>query len=468
MIAIPELAAIARISAERIVYCLVEGTLVAAFASCLVPVLRGRNAGTRFAVWFSAMISIAVLPLLGGVWGSSAAPAASTLAARSALTLPSSWALYLFGAWAALAALALARLGAGLLEVRALRKSCVEIDLSRLDPRLRETLRRYQASRPIALCVSDRVHAPTAIGLRHPAVIMPDWLLEELAPTELHQVLVHELAHLGRWDDWTNLAQKIVKALLFFHPAVWWIEQKVSLEREMACDDAVLAETRSPRAYAECLTRLAERSFLRRSMALAQAAVSRVRQTSLRVAKILDVNRPRTTTRVWKPAVSVIAAFAIACLASLARAPKLVAFAPATPPALAGSVIQPAMAIPAKPLAVVTPGAYQRRGGTISQPVVRAKASPSTFNRLAAESGNAFFAEQENLGFGGMASTLLPTEVKDSDASRWAASEAVVVLVLGRQSASPGPSTYQICVWHITVLEPAGNSIPKQTSRKVI
>ena len=162
-----------------------------------------------------------------------------------------------------------------------MRNSCVEIDLSRLDPGLRETLGRYQASRPIALCVSERVQAPTAIGLRNPAVIMPDWLLEELAPTELHQVLVHELAHLGRWDDWTNLAQKIVKALLFFHPAVWWIEQKVSLEREMACDDAVLAETRSPRAYAECLTHLAERSFLRRSMALAQAAVSRVRQTSL-------------------------------------------------------------------------------------------------------------------------------------------------------------------------------------------
>ena len=89
MLAIPDLAAIARTSAERIVYCLVEGTLVAAFAGCLVPVLRGRNAGTRFAVWFSAMVAIAVLPLLGGVWGSGAGPAVSgALAARSAITLP--------------------------------------------------------------------------------------------------------------------------------------------------------------------------------------------------------------------------------------------------------------------------------------------------------------------------------------------------------------------------------------------
>ena len=472
MLAIPDFAVIARTSAERIVYCLVEGTLVAAFAGCLVPVLRGRNAGTRFAVWFSAMVAIAVLPLLGGVWGTGAGRAVSgALAARAAITLPSSWALYFFGVWATVAALALARLGAGLLEVRALRKSCVEIDLRRMDPALRETLARYQASRPIALCVSERVQAPTAIGLRKPAVIMPEWLREELTPAELHQVLVHELAHLGRWDDWTNLAQKILKALLFFHPAVWWIEQKLSLEREMACDDAVLAETRSPRAYAECLTHLAERSFLRRSVALAQAAVGRVRETSLRVAKILDVNRPRATTVGWKPAVSLIAIFAIACLASLERAPRLVAFAPRTAPASAGSVLQPSragMAIPAKSFPGVAAGAYERRERVISQPVVRAQAAPPTFRRLRSESENAFFAEQENLGFGSMAATPLATEVKDSGAGRWAASEALLVLVVGRQSASPGPSSYQICVWHITVLAPAGNSSPKEVSRKVI
>src|ERR1039457_6767416 len=88
MLAIPDLAVIARTSAERIVYCLVEGTLVAAFAGCMVRVLRGRNAGTRFAVWFSAMVAIAVLPLLGGVWGSGAGTVGSgALAARSTITL---------------------------------------------------------------------------------------------------------------------------------------------------------------------------------------------------------------------------------------------------------------------------------------------------------------------------------------------------------------------------------------------
>ena len=97
---------------------------------------------------------------------------------------------------------------------------------------------------------------------------------------------------LWRRDDWTNLAQKVLKALLFFLPSVWWIERRLSLDREMACDDAVLARSGTPREYAECLAHVAERSFLRRQLALAQAAVGRVRQLTARVAMILEPNRP--------------------------------------------------------------------------------------------------------------------------------------------------------------------------------
>jgi hypothetical protein len=93
----------------------------------------------------------------------------------------------------------------------------------------------------------------------------------------------------------------------------------------MACDDAVLAETANPRAYAECLVTVAEKSLMRRGLAMAQAAVSRVRQTSQRVAQILDVKRPGAT-RVWKPALGMVAAFAMICVVLLSRTPELVSF----------------------------------------------------------------------------------------------------------------------------------------------
>jgi len=121
----------------------------------------------------------------------------------------------------------------------------------------------------------------------------------------------------------------MVRGIFFFHPAVWWIESRLSVEREMACDDAVLAETSNPHGYASCLVSLLEKSMAHRlehtRWSLAQAAVRRAREASLRLAQILDANRP-AATRVWKPALVVVAVFSMACLVALSHAPQFVAF----------------------------------------------------------------------------------------------------------------------------------------------
>jgi beta-lactamase regulating signal transducer with metallopeptidase domain len=315
---------IAQASTLRIVDCLVEGTLITIFAGLVLRAAGLRNSGTRFAVWFAALVAIAAVPFVGGTWAHGAIPE-QTLS-RPAITVPGSWAIYLFVAWAAIAGWALMRVGRGLWHLHVLRKSCVPVNIESLDTGIQQTLSRGQATRRVAFCTSDLVHIPTAIGLLKPAVVVPQWVMQELSTEELNQILLHEFAHLRRWDDWTNLAQKIVKALFFFHPAVWWIERKVSLEREMACDDAVLAETASPRAYAECLAHLAEKTLIQRSVALAQAALGRIRHTSLRVAQILDGNRARGASGASKPAVLLVAGFAAVCLVSVSAAPSLIAF----------------------------------------------------------------------------------------------------------------------------------------------
>lgn len=303
--------------------CMLEGIAIGLFTWLLLRVVGRRNSSTRFAVWFSALVAIATLPMLG-IAAHSASPG------RIAITVPSSWAFDVFICWAAIAGVLLLRLATGLLQLRKLRASYVAIDPASLDPALRARLHEFQAVRPVALCHSDRISVPTAVGFLKPVVVLPSWTLQELSATELDAILIHELSHVRRWDDWTNLAQQVLKALLFFHPAVWWIESQLALEREMACDDAVLAETASPRGYAQCLVALAEKSFLHRGLALAQAAVNRMRHTSLRVSQILDVNRSRAT-RVWKPALYSVAAFFVVCLVSLSHAPELVAFQDRTP-----------------------------------------------------------------------------------------------------------------------------------------
>jgi beta-lactamase regulating signal transducer with metallopeptidase domain len=169
--------AMAQISAARIVDCLLEGTLVAAFAGLVLRMARRWNSGARFAVWFSALLAMAALPLFAGPWWSGAATSLTTLPQRPEITLPGSWALWLFGAWAGIAAFGLARVGVGLWRLRGLRSSCVEIDAASLDSELRQALVRESwdrsQTRRARLCVYDQVSVPTVIGFVNPAVLIP-------------------------------------------------------------------------------------------------------------------------------------------------------------------------------------------------------------------------------------------------------------------------------------------------------
>jgi hypothetical protein len=236
--------------------------------------------------------------------------------------------VYIFLAWFSLAGIGLARVAVALLQVRKLRRGSARLKTESLDPQLRELVEEFRNAREVELLVSSKQEIPTAIGFLKPAILLPQWLLEETPAEELKYILLHELAHLRRRDDWTNLAQQVVKALLFFVPSIWWIERRLALDREMACDDAVLAHSGRPHLYAECLARVAERSFVRRQMALAQAAVSKLRQLTMRVTRILDPNRQQPT-RMWKPAIPALVVVAGLCMFSASQGPMLVGFSDA-------------------------------------------------------------------------------------------------------------------------------------------
>jgi beta-lactamase regulating signal transducer with metallopeptidase domain len=495
-----------RIIANAIVDCLLEGTLIALFAGAILRVSPRQHSGARFAVWFSALLAIAVLPvsaslmsrLVSGSTGWSRAGHISAGAvSHAAISVPGSWATYLFAAWAAIAAWLLLGVGRSLWHLYVLRGSCIVVDPGKLDPQLRETLARNQSPRAVALCTSDRVHVPTAIGLIKPAVVLPRWVMQDLSSGELNQILLHELAHLRRWDDWTNLAQKIVKALFFFHPAVWWIEKHVSLEREMACDEAVLAETASPRAYAECLAHLAEKTLIQRSIqrsvALAQAALGKIRQTSMRVARILDVNRVQETGRAWKPTIALVAAFAIVCGAGVSRTPRLIAFsdsgsghAAASLAAAAAHVADTGQAEKAR-TTVSASSASLSASQPISDPSVRIVPARFTLPQAPLRKWSrsiavrhpkqqtsaplhASNADQANAH----PAIVLPTGVSELNVhltnSDFAPvfTETLFVVIEGTENGNPDQPVFQIQLWRITVFHPVvnpdNNRIPaKQT-----
>jgi beta-lactamase regulating signal transducer with metallopeptidase domain len=333
MIVAPDFHGVAIAISQHLLFSAIGGTLLAASVWFLLQLFPKRDSGTNFAVWFSTLLATALLPILSfhslGKAGASQGP-------HAVFTVSSSVAWNLFLGWAIIAMVGLVRIVVATRQVRRLRRDSVPVDMESLHVDLRALIEEARKSRPVVVLASERLEVPTAIGFRNAAVILPAWMLENTPAEELKYILLHELAHLRRRDDWTNLAQKLLKALLFFLPSVWWIERRLSLDREMACDDAVLAHSGTPRGYAECLARVAERSFLRRQIALAQAAVGRVRPLTARVTKILDPDRPRATQS-WKPAVPVIIVLAGLCALPASFTPELVRFADDAPAAQAQS-----------------------------------------------------------------------------------------------------------------------------------
>jgi beta-lactamase regulating signal transducer with metallopeptidase domain len=271
------------------------------------------------------------------------------------VTVPAFWAVLFLTIWAFVALFALARLVAGILQVRKIRRGCTEVEVDQLEPVLREVLQ-HPGERRVRLVVSAEAQIPAAIGFRNPAIVLPAWALREMRADELRPILIHEMAHLRRRDDWTNLLQKLLRAILFFHPAVWWIDARLSLEREMACDDAVLAATGNAPAYAGSLIGLLERGCERRGWKMAQAAVARAKEATLRIARILESGS--ATTRVGRGALGLAAALCMTCFGVLEIAPQFVAFAPRTQGPVAQSEMPRTTDFPPQAKAAVVPAMF--------------------------------------------------------------------------------------------------------------
>ena len=136
------------------------------------------------------------------------------------------WPSSLLLLWIAACSVLLSRIVHGYLCLRGLRKRARPAR-SDLAVRFEQRLRDSRTSRAPQLLVSDEVISPLAAGFLHPVVILPQTLLAEIAEPELDCVLLHELAHVARRDDWTNLLGRLASAVLVFHPVAMWVLRRI-------------------------------------------------------------------------------------------------------------------------------------------------------------------------------------------------------------------------------------------------
>ena len=236
-----------------------------------------------------------------------------------------SWPAWVFRAWLAISLILLARLAASCIRLHRVCARAADVPAP-LRARAGHWAALCGASRRgIRLAISAEIAVPVAVGPRRPSILIPAALLEQLRDDELEQLGLHETAHMGRGDDWALLVERVLEALFALHPVVRWITRQIDLEREIACDDLVIAATGRPRSYATCLTRIVELSGGLGASLVAAAAAEDRSHLARRVEMLLDKTR-HTGTRLLKARLSATLAVVAAMAWVAGRSPALVAF----------------------------------------------------------------------------------------------------------------------------------------------
>ena len=287
-------------------------TIAAPYAAVRRAMARRRNAKARYLLACGALVAMMAAPLvtwgLMGPWDASPVPSYGqrnipTAAWKTDIgttPLPASvrtvvldvqrerllaWVVM---AWLAGAVVFWARLAGGW--VVAARMRSVRVRAAPVE--WQETLRRLGArlglARPVRLLVSALVEAPAVVGWLRPVVLVPVGALAGLPAEQVEALLLHELAHIRRHDYLVNLLQSAAEALLFYHPAVWWVSGHIRAERELCCDDEAVSVSGDALTYARALARLEayRPAHLRTALAASGGSLSG------RIARVLGQPRP--------------------------------------------------------------------------------------------------------------------------------------------------------------------------------
>lgn len=244
----------------------------------------------------------------------------STFAPRTLLqrpTLPVNVAYAIAALWLGGALVGCFGLLRSVARVRALKRRSSPLDGSLPDDLPWLTLR---PGREIYLRLSYEIETPIAIGFRRPVILIPTEMATLAGLAAIEPLVMHEYAHLARYDDWTNLWQRIVERLAFWNPLVWYAGKRLALEREVAADDAVVRRTNDATRYAQALWRLAREMRMPEHVVVAPGAMLTRKQIAIRIERLLeDSTTPRRYARAGLAVTTIVACTVTAVAASAPR-----------------------------------------------------------------------------------------------------------------------------------------------------
>ncbi|MBM3236887.1 DUF4159 domain-containing protein [Candidatus Poribacteria bacterium] len=169
--------------------------------------------------------------------------------------------------WLSGCGLMLGRLALGLRTLGKLRKNTYPAPeyMQRMLCSCKEQLKIHSVMK---LQLADNIAAPMLCGFLRPVIMLPGWCIKRFSQPELRLMLIHELAHWKYRDTWILFAKRLIEAIFFFHPVVWYAGKQAVKEAEVACDELVVALSRESTTYTNCLMQ-----FLQQAAGMKQRAL---------------------------------------------------------------------------------------------------------------------------------------------------------------------------------------------------
>ena len=280
-----------------------QGGLVAVAAALVLRANPRWRGPIRYRFLWAACCGVLALPAMPSILSTVApVPSLSAVAEASpsgppAIELPIAWwtstelVIALWIVWATIYAARLAAAAALIRRARGQYRECP----AEVQERLPHWISVRASGRRTRLVLSTDIRTAAVLGCGSPVIAIAPALLTNLSDADLDRVVIHEWAHVQRRDDVMQLVQRLVRVVAGWHPAVWWLDRQLDLEREVACDEMAVAATGSARAYAACLTTLAALRVapVRSLPALAVLSSRGLRQ---RIVRILAAHPVATTS----------------------------------------------------------------------------------------------------------------------------------------------------------------------------
>jgi len=177
----------------------------------------------------------------------------------------------------------------GIYTLRRLRKQYIVPIDSDWQERFEKLTKRLNVSQRVRLICSRSVATPIAVGVFRSTVIIPFSVMSQLDPCQLEIIIAHELVHIRRHDVIISMLQNGIEAILFYHPAMWWISHTVRLEREFAADAAVMRVSGGDGVvYAKALADLEDIRLLTNKTAPSMAMAANGGNFMQRIERILN------------------------------------------------------------------------------------------------------------------------------------------------------------------------------------